>query len=250
MVATVTAHAPDVELAGQQLRGHVRLAVRRQLDAAVAAPAGHRREVVRQGLGTQHAHRADAPRAEQVGCRREICAGVRPHHDAGSPLNRQSSGWSARAPTAAALIGFGHRVHLSWHVVTPLISRTRSRPAATSDEPTFPSSSGSVRPSASGCSPRGASRIRSRSPRTHTLAEIRAGLPRPAARHRDRRPRRRRGPGGVRPQLRQALLRHAAGGRRHPAAGDDQPRQGRRRIPSTRGSPMSTSATSSSCTAR
>ena len=37
---------PRLELAGQQLRGHVGLAVWRELDAPVTTPAGHRREVV------------------------------------------------------------------------------------------------------------------------------------------------------------------------------------------------------------
>ena len=37
-----------VELAGEQLRRHVRLTVRRELDAAVAAPAGNPTTVVEQ----------------------------------------------------------------------------------------------------------------------------------------------------------------------------------------------------------
>ena len=101
---------------------------------------------------------------------------------------------------------------------------TRRRPSPT---PTSPSSSGSVRPSGSGCSPRAATPTRSEVARTHTLAEIRAGLSGPGGRHRDRPDRRRRGPGGVRPQLGKAVLRDPAGGRRHPAAGDDQPGRGR-----------------------
>jgi hypothetical protein len=34
---------------------------------------------------------------------------VRPHHDAGNPLNRQSNGSSAKAATAAALMGAAMR---------------------------------------------------------------------------------------------------------------------------------------------
>ena len=95
-----------VELAGQQLRGHVRLAVWRQLDPALVAPLRHRGEVVSERVGAQHAHRADGAVGEQVGVtRRTDPAGVRPHHDAGRPLNRQSSGSSASAATAAALMG-------------------------------------------------------------------------------------------------------------------------------------------------
>ena len=48
-----------VELAGEQLRRHVRLAVRRQLDATLVAPAGHRGEVVRERIRAQHTDRAD-----------------------------------------------------------------------------------------------------------------------------------------------------------------------------------------------
>ena len=43
--------------------------------------------------------------------------------------------------------------------------------------------------------------------RTHTLAQVRAAPPGPAAGHRDRRRRRRRRPGDLRPQHRQAVLR-------------------------------------------
>ena len=48
-----------IQLAGEQLRRHVRLAVWRELDAAVAAPRGHRGEVVRERLGAQHTDRTD-----------------------------------------------------------------------------------------------------------------------------------------------------------------------------------------------
>ncbi len=46
-----------------------------------------------------------APSSIRFGAAAQICAGVRPHHEAGSPLNRQSSGSSAKAATAAALMG-------------------------------------------------------------------------------------------------------------------------------------------------
>ncbi len=67
MVAAVTAGRPRVELAGQQLRGHVRLAVRRQLDSALGAPLRHRGEVVSQRVFAQYAHRADGAVGEQAG---------------------------------------------------------------------------------------------------------------------------------------------------------------------------------------
>ena len=76
---------------------------------------------------------------------------------------------------------------------------------------------GEARPAAR---PRASSPIRSTFPRTHTLAEIRAAVPRPRARHRDRRPGRRHRPGRALRDRRQALLRHDP--RRHRrAAGDD-----------------------------
>ncbi len=56
-----------VELASQQLRGHMRLAVWRKLHATLAAPSAHRGEVVSERLGVQHADRADGARHEQFG---------------------------------------------------------------------------------------------------------------------------------------------------------------------------------------
>ena len=56
-----------VELAGQQLRGHMRLAVWRQLDAALVAPLRHRGEVCSQRVCAQHADRADGATSEQAG---------------------------------------------------------------------------------------------------------------------------------------------------------------------------------------
>ena len=56
-----------VELAGEQLWCHVRLAVGRELDTAVAAPAGHRGQVARERLGAEHADRPDGAFFEQVG---------------------------------------------------------------------------------------------------------------------------------------------------------------------------------------
>jgi hypothetical protein len=70
-----------VELAGEQLRCHVGLAVWCELDAAVAAPVGHGGEVVCERLGAQHANRADGTTTavEQLGClRADLGRGVAP----------------------------------------------------------------------------------------------------------------------------------------------------------------------------
>ena len=107
-------------------------------------------------------------------------------------------------------------------------STSKPSTANAAPRPTCPSSSGSARPSASGCSPTAAIPYPVEVARTHTLAEIRRQHPDLAVDTKSGADRRRRGPRGVRQELRKALLRDAAGGRRHPAAGDDQPRRRRR----------------------
>ena len=77
---------PRLELAGEQLRRHVRLAVWRQLDAPVAAPRRHRRHVVRQGRIIEHAQRPDRAFGQRSWPFGATSAGVRPHHDDGMPL--------------------------------------------------------------------------------------------------------------------------------------------------------------------
>ena len=93
-----------VELPGQQLRRHVGLAVRRELDAVPRTPAGHRGQVVAQRLGGQDTHRSQRSGVEQVGRAGTDLRGGRPDHAAGRPLNRQSTRSSARAATAAAFM--------------------------------------------------------------------------------------------------------------------------------------------------
>ena len=85
-----------------------------------------------------------------------------------------------------------------------------------------------------------------RVPRTHTIPQVRAALPGPRARHRHRRRRRDRGPRHLRPQHRQALLRDAAGRRRHRHPGDALARPGRRGVARRLEGATSTSATTSS----
>ncbi len=56
-----------VELASQQLRGHMRLAVWRELDAPLVAPLRHRGEVCSERVREQYAHRADGATSQQAG---------------------------------------------------------------------------------------------------------------------------------------------------------------------------------------
>jgi hypothetical protein len=58
---------PRVELAEEQLRRHVRLAVRRQLHPIVSTPSRHRDQVVGERLRAEHTDRSDGAGGEQIG---------------------------------------------------------------------------------------------------------------------------------------------------------------------------------------
>ena len=209
-------------------------------------------EVVSQRLGVA-AHTSDRsrPRRTVRGPARTICADVRPHHEAGRPLKRQSSGSSARALIAALLIGALRGTAIC------------SFKLARRDTPRFPTP---MLHEARDDVPeqfriRQAKRERllaeGREPypvevaRTHTPGRDPCGLPGPA--RRTRRPASMVGVAGRVMFARNsgklcfATLQEGDGTQLQV---DDQPRPVSGRSRSTRGRPTSTSATSCSCTVR
>ena len=235
------------ELAGEQLGSHVRLAVRRQFDAAVAAPVRHHRQVVPHGGCAQHAQRADDRRGTDPAPR----ADLRGRHS--PPRRRDAPRIASRAagrPMRRCSAGRVQVAWLSFQLAPRDVSRRRPRAVhleavhrgAERPRPTCPSSSGSARPSASGCSATARTRIRSKWP-APTPLPIRLEYPDLSAgtetgRH-----------VGVAGRVVFARTPKAAPRRcrrgRHPPAGDDELRQGRRQITRRVGVRMSTSATSS-----
>ena len=125
-----------------------------------------------------------------------------------------------------------------------------SRAGRTPGPRTFPSRCGCAGRSGPRCTTRATTPTRSRSRGRTRLAEVRAAHPDLPPDTDDRRAGRRNRAGDLPAQHRQALLRHAAGGRRHPAAGHAQPGPGRRRRAGPLEGRRSTSATTSSFTER